>query len=165
MRSRCRFHYLSGSGTGLEKEMRQGFCSLFSGLARMPMTPSDTLGGGGDRAVEARLEGKRLSRHRRRLADAGGRTAMPGVGCGCNRAYPELVGCRVRRCDDGVIVEVRLAGGEVVGCRAAVVTIQLKAATKLLGETPNAPLAASTPSSIPIKAACLDVANRPARGA
>ena len=92
--------------------------------------------------------------------DGGWQTLVDGLRCRASDAGATvLTGTRVMSVcdsDDGVIVG--LAGGEVVRCRAAVVAVPPKAATELLGLTPDAPLAAWTASSIPIKAACLDVA-------
>jgi phytoene dehydrogenase-like protein len=92
--------------------------------------------------------------------DGGWQTLVDGLRCRATDAGATvLTGTRVMSVcdsDDGVIVG--LAGGEVVRSRAAVVAVPPKAATELLGLTPDAPLAAWTASSIPIKAACLDVA-------
>ena len=53
---------------------------------------------------------------------------------------------------------VELADGEVVRSRTAVVAVAPKTACDLLGVAAGAPLARWTASSVPIKAACLDVA-------
>jgi phytoene dehydrogenase-like protein len=57
---------------------------------------------------------------------------------------------------DGVFI--RLSNGEVLRTRTVVVAVAPKTACELLGVTARAPLARWTASSVPIKAACLDVA-------
>jgi phytoene dehydrogenase-like protein len=92
--------------------------------------------------------------------DGGWRTLVEGLRCRASEAGATVrTGARVISVcgsDDGVIVG--LAGGEVVRSRTAVVAVAPKAAIELLGLTPDAPLAAWAAGSVPIKAACLDVA-------
>ncbi len=68
-------------------------------------------------------------------------------------------GTRVRSvCSSAGGVTIGLANGEVVRSRTAIVAVPPKAAVQVIGLGAEAPLGRWTADSVPIKAACLDVA-------
>jgi phytoene dehydrogenase-like protein len=92
--------------------------------------------------------------------DGGWQALIDGLRCRASEAGATVrTGTRVTSVsgsEDGVLVG--LAGGEVVQSRTAVVAVTPKAAVELLGLGANTLLARFTTRSVPMKAACLDVA-------
>jgi phytoene dehydrogenase-like protein len=92
--------------------------------------------------------------------DGGWQTLIDGLRSGATQAGATIrTGTRVVSvCSGENALVISLASGEVVRSRTAIVTVPPKAAVDLLGLAPATPLALWAARSVPVRAACLDLA-------
>jgi phytoene dehydrogenase-like protein len=92
--------------------------------------------------------------------DGGWQTLIDGLRCGATQAGATIrTGTRVMSvCSGENGLAIGLASGEVVKSRTAIVAVPPKAAVDLLRLAPETSLARWTAGSVPVKAACLDLA-------